>query len=729
MRIDFTPRLFMDPQADLKAAKELAETVEVLKDSFKSLGVIIKQQVNDNIVDADTFTKAYAKSLKSDISQAFNTLGKRSSDLLKNQESLTKGQAKEKDILKQITQNELKRKNLAIDLVNAAKNGIISASEAKKLHLELKAVFEEQNKELAKQAIHAAKTEAAMGNLGSIVKGLNKIPILGSLINSEKVMEKMQETASKTGSKTAVMATGFKEVGKSIKNGMLDPLTLVTFFLSQALKSNKQIVELGKQLGKDSYEYRQNLASASRFNSNINVTTENLVGAFNELSQASGYVYEYSVDQLETQIKLTKQVGLQADEAAQIQKFGILNNKTSEQTYNLFVKGLVAARNQLKVGINFKATLAEAAKVSGQLAANLGYNPERIAKAVVQAKAFGTTLEQTKAQGDALLDFESSLENELKAELLTGQQLNLERARAAALMGDQVALAEELSKQGMTLEKFSSMNVLAQKSYAQAVGLSADQLSDQLQKQQQAIASGKSLAQITEEEAKTALERQAVQDKFNQAVVKLQDFFGNLVAGPLGGFLDMLSKALPLITSIASVFAGIYTVQKGIVAFESLKLGFQVAQASATTSALTAQGAMNLMKGEELATQIGIAAAWAVANPFKALAGLAVAAAAVAGVYALINSGPKFAAGGIVTSEINNATVGEAGPEAIIPLNSPKANDILGGGGPTIDLTPMVAAINEVKAAIDRLYNKDTSINMDGKTVGSTLVQGSYKLA
>jgi hypothetical protein len=46
-----------------------------------------------------------------------------------------------------------------------------------------------------------------------------------------------------------------------------------------------------------------------------------------------------------------------------------------------------------------------------------------------------------------------------------------------------------------------------------------------------------------------------------------------------------------------------------------------------------------------------------------------------------------------------------------------------------VDLTPMIAAINEVKAAVDRLYNKDTSINMDGKKVGTTLVQGSYKVA
>jgi hypothetical protein len=545
-------------------------------------------------------------------------------------------------------------------------------------------------------------------------------------------MEKMQETAAKTSSKTAVMATGFKEVGKSIKNGMLDPLTLITFVLTQSLKSNKQIVELGKQLGKDSYDYRQNLASAARFSSNLNVTTENLVGAFNELAQASGYVYEYSVDQLTTQVKLTKQVGLQADEAAQIQKFGVLNNKTSEQTYNSFIKGLVAARNQLKVGINFKATLAEAAKVSGQLAANLGYNPERIAKAVVSMKAFGTTLEQTKAQGDALLDFESSLENELKAELLTGQQLNLERARAAALMGDQVALAEELSKQGMTLEKFSSMNVLAQKSYAQAIGLSADQLSDQLQKQQQAIASGKSLAQITEEEAKTALERQAVQDKFNQAILKLQDFFGNLVAGPFGTFLDMLSSSLGLITSIGAGLGVWYTTSKLIAGSQAL-IAWYSKQKLMTDTSVIGVGRQLIT---QLGTMLGISTAKAVAETTAATALsfgtlLPVILGAGAAIYGLIQS---FKADDLM-SEGGYGKRTLLAPEGAFKLNDNDtilAGTDLGSGNtsmPSVDLTPMVAAINEVRAAVDRLYNKNTSINMDSKAVGSTLVQGSYKLA
>jgi hypothetical protein len=74
-------------------------------------------------------------------------------------------------------------------------------------------------------------------------------------------------------------------------------------------------------------------------------------------------------------------------------------------------------------------------------------------------------------------------------------------------------------------------------------------------------------------------------------------------------------------------------------------------------------------------------------------------------------------------------------PEGSIALNNKDTivagTDLGGGGGsmPSIDLTPMIAAINEVRAAVDRLYSKDQSINMDGKKVGTTLVQGSYKVA
>jgi hypothetical protein len=57
-----------------------------------------------------------------------------------------------------------------------------------------------------------------------------------------------------------------------------------------------------------------------------------------------------------------------------------------------------------------------------------------------------------------------------------------------------------------------------------------------------------------------------------------------------------------------------------------------------------------------------------------------------------------------------------------------KSNETTINAG-NIDLTPMIKAINEVRASVDKLYNKETSIKMDGKSVGSTMVKNSSKMA
>jgi hypothetical protein len=49
--------------------------------------------------------------------------------------------------------------------------------------------------------------------------------------------------------------------------------------------------------------------------------------------------------------------------------------------------------------------------------------------------------------------------------------------------------------------------------------------------------------------------------------------------------------------------------------------------------------------------------------------------------------------------------------------------------GNQTDMSPMITAINEVKAEITKLANRPVNINMDGKKVGSGLTQGSYKVA
>jgi hypothetical protein len=49
------------------------------------------------------------------------------------------------------------------------------------------------------------------------------------------------------------------------------------------------------------------------------------------------------------------------------------------------------------------------------------------------------------------------------------------------------------------------------------------------------------------------------------------------------------------------------------------------------------------------------------------------------------------------------------------------------GGNSQIDLSPMIVAINSVKTAIDRLYDKAWTIDMDSRNVSSVLIEKTTK--
>ena len=503
--------------------------------------------------------------------------------------------------------------------------------------------------------------------------------------------------------------------------------------IEAALRFNETSVKISKNIGygaDNADRLTSKLKQTAQTSGNLNVTLKNASEAMSELNSATGGVAEYSSDALTTQIMLTKQLGLSGEEAAGIYKFSVLTGKSSEKVNDEMVAAFVNTRNTVKGSADFKTTMAAASKVSGQLSANLQNNPGLITKAVVQAQAFGTSLEQINTQGASLLNWESSLNSELDAELLTGKQLNLEKARAAALTGDQITLAEELNKNVGTLSEYQSMNVLQQNALAAAVGLTSDQLSDQLRKQKIATEQGKSLAQITKEEALEAENRQAIQEKFNAAILKLQDFFGNLVAGPVGKFLSMLSDSLGIIEGIGIALGAVYVVSKAITITQALSTALKTEEAIATGTTNLLLGARTAIMNSQLGILVAQATAAVIANPLLGLVGLAAAVGVAGLIYSSMNDGMIGPGGETIVS----------GPKGSIQLNKEDSivagTDLFSGKkggesiqGPSIDLTPMIMAINAVKASVDRLYGKDSSVHMGGKKVGTTLAQGSHKVA
>jgi hypothetical protein len=531
------------------------------------------------------------------------------------------------------------------------------------------------------------------------------------------------------------------EVAKSQAKKILEPFkemfTIAGIFkiiIDGALRFQKISVDIGKNLGygaDNADRVTSNLKNIAQSSNNVNVNLANVAGAMTELNDATRGVAIYSADALETQIMLTKQFGLTGEEAADIYKFSVLTGKSSSQVNKEMVATFANTRNAVKGSADFKKTIAEAAKVSGQLAANFRNNPGAITAAIVQMQALGTTLEQTKKQGESLLDFESSLESELKAELLTGKQLNLERARAAALAGDQVTLAEELRKNAGSLEDFQKMNVLAQKSLAEAMGMTTDELANQLNQQKIAQEQGKSLAQVQAEDLEKAQQRQDIQTKFNAAILKLQDFFGNLVAGPLGSFLNMLTKALDIITYIGVGLGTIYATSKAITITQALTTALKTEEAVATGTTSLLLGARTAIMSTQLGILVSQAAAAVIANPLLGLVGLAAAAGVGALVYSQMKDGIIGPGGETIVSGPAGSIQLDKNDSLVAGTNlfGGKNEGGLGGSSMSIDLTPMINAISEVRDAVNKLYSKEGIVSIDGKKVGTLLTQGSYKSA
>ena len=93
-------------------------------------------------------------------------------------------------------------------------------------------------------------------------------------------------------------------------------------------------------------------------------------------------------------------------------------------------------------------------------------------EASVGAKQLGIEVKSVVDAGRSLLDVESSIEKQMEAEVLLGRTLNLDKARQAALAGDQATVMEEILKNVGSIADFQAMNVIEQEAFASALGMS-----------------------------------------------------------------------------------------------------------------------------------------------------------------------------------------------------------------------------------------------------------------
>lgn len=242
----------------------------------------------------------------------------------------------------------------------------------------------------------------------------------------------------------------------------------------------------------------------------VGLTGEDLRKATMDISNFLGISAELSDDTARSIGLMTKRLGLSAEEASKLTSFSAgTNQELGDFTKNLM--GTVLVQNAATdSAVRYQDVLKDVSNAGAATQLTVSKFPGGLAKAAYEARKLGLNFSMLEKSAGSLLNFESSIEAELEAELLTGKELNLERARMAALTGDNATLAAELAKNFGTAQEFTKQNVLAQEAQAKAMGMTRQELAETLVNQQAMKNLGMDVSKDFKEQIK---ERQQLIDK------------------------------------------------------------------------------------------------------------------------------------------------------------------------------------------------------------------------
>ena len=374
----------------------------------------------------------------------------------------------------------------------------------------------------------------------------NSLERLNTLTERRLAVEK--EVAKSTSGfigklKTSII--GLKSAFDGIARSLKDPAVLFTALGKAMGTINKQATDFSKALGTsydESREIRKEFLGITNFTSDTFFNTVRLGKALSNYTSVFSAVGKINAENVQTFSLLNERVGTSVEATARLQRFAEsfgedLNNQVISQTEITSQVG-----SQLGVQINQRSVLEKVGKASAFTLIQFRGSTKQLTEAVAMAEALGTTLENINKIAGNLLNFEQSITNELKAELLLGKNINLERARLAALNNDQITLMEEINDQIGTFQDFQNLNVIQQKAYADALGMSVNEMSDMLLMEQYRTMNAESFAALNGEEALQRAAMLTTQEKFNNAILKMQDMFVMIVEGPLGKFAGLIGS-------------------------------------------------------------------------------------------------------------------------------------------------------------------------------------------
>jgi hypothetical protein len=376
------------------------------------------------------------------------------------------------------------------------------------------------------------------------------------------------------------MTAGFGQIGKSLGPLLANPYALAAAaalaFIAVGVLAFYKVTKAAQEFREETGLLNSQTKGLETQINNVYMGTSRLGASMSDVAKAAAdFTNEFdgiemaSDEVLTSMIVLNKNFGIGTQEAAQL-------NKTFQT-----MGGLTAAQAQSLVN-----TTAEMAKMAGVAPnkvikdmadnAEAAYryfdgNPEALAKAAVQAAKLGTSITQAASVADGLLDFESSITNELEASAMLGTRINLSQARSLAANNDILGAQQAVLDQVSQLGDLTKLNRYEQEALAKAANMPIGDLIRQQQIRERfgrlndeelaaamsLLDTGKDITQINEADL-------AAQNEKLKKQQEMQNQFDVMKNEASAIFDELMQALMPVGKAVIAILIPIFSIIKGL---------------------------------------------------------------------------------------------------------------------------------------------------------------------
>ena len=542
-----------------------------LENAFRSISENIKDIMQDALSETDNVVQSYGKSIAASIKQ----FSKETDKILENDRKIRQGLISQKDITKQINAIQDKRINLQQRIDNLMKEDVRAA---RALQGELDAVnrlSEEFEETLREQEATLGEIEKKTGLLGAAMKGISKIPFASQFVSAEESLVAMNAAAANGANKLQIMGKGIEASSKKASGALLGLIGNTVMDRFKLIDKNSEA--LARNLGM-SYDNASKLSDRyvkiARSGENVFVRSENLTKTTNDLVDQLGIAVDLDDKRLFYATRIREEAGFSSEFTNELVKLSSVRGENEEDIMKAANAQVTAVKLQTGINLNNRKVLESIVKSSNAIKVNFAANPAALAAAAAKTKALGLELNRVDDIAGSLTDFESSIQSQMEAELLTGKALNADRARYQALTNDTAGLAKTIAEDLGTAAEYGKMNRIQQESLAKAYGMSREEVSQMLLDQQimqatggktlaqqqqayaEAVKQGKEkefLAQLGDKELQTQFEQNSLQTR--QAAIQEK----------LASSMDEFAKAIRPVAELFTTIAGTISKFPGLI--------------------------------------------------------------------------------------------------------------------------------------------------------------------